>query len=110
MEGKKSDKGESMRVRSSVCRMTSIERLKSFKGGESERFTLEVKGRNQREESSQSTSEHSKFFDFVCFLKKKKGGRTKELIHPLPFHWRIENYCHIMGCTPPAGTQACLSA
>lgn len=75
MEGKKSDKGESMRVRSSVCRMTSIERLKSFKGGESKRFTLEVKGRNQREESSQSTSEHSKFFDFLfVFLKKKRGG------------------------------------
>lgn len=54
MEWKKSDRGKSIRVRSSVCRMRSIEKLNSFTGG-AEGLTLETEGRNWREEGSQST-------------------------------------------------------
>lgn len=40
MEGKKSDKSKSIRTGSSVCRMNSMEKFKSFIGGEGRRLTF----------------------------------------------------------------------
>ena len=62
MEGKKSDQSKSIRIRSSVCRMHSTEKLKSFRGGEGQTPIFEAKGRNHRGEESKI------FFCFVLAL------------------------------------------
>lgn len=67
-EGKKSDKGQSIRVKKQCLQKKNyIKKLKSFIGGEHRGLALGVEGRNQRGENYQSTSEHSGRFMFFCF-------------------------------------------